>query len=181
MKFIKQNLPDVYLIEPEPAKDHRGLLRRHYCEKEFQEFCPFPYIKQSNISENNMKFTLRGLHFQKKPHGESKIISCIKGSAYDIIVDLRADSPTYCKWISVELSEINRLSILVPDGCANAFLTLSDNTWMLYLHSGFYIPGFEGGIRYNDPHFNFEWPNEPKVISERDKNIPLFNEKDFSL
>jgi dTDP-4-dehydrorhamnose 3,5-epimerase len=105
----------------------------------------------------------------------------MKGAVYDVVVDLRTDAPTFCKWISVEITEENRLSILVPDGCANAFLTLSDNTWMLYLHSGFYAPGFEGGVRYNDPHFNFKWPVDPKVISDTDRQITPFNPKEFSL
>ncbi|OGQ36474.1 MAG: hypothetical protein A3F16_00740 [Deltaproteobacteria bacterium RIFCSPHIGHO2_12_FULL_43_9] len=181
MKFIKQALPDVYLIEPEPAKDHRGLLRRHFCKREFDPFYPIPDINQSNISENLKKKTLRGFHYQKSPHGESRLISCVKGGVYDIVVDLRPTSRTFCKWISTELTEDNRLSLFVPDGCANAFLTLENNSWMLYLHTGFYVPGFEGGVRYNDPYFNFKWPTKPEVISERDGNIPLFNPGDFSL
>lgn len=181
MKFLKQELSDVYLIEPEPARDHRGQLRRHFCEREFEPFFPFPEIKQSNISENLQTHTLRGFHFQKSPYGESKIISCVKGAVYDVVVDLRPDSPTYCRWISAEISEENRLSIIVPKGCANAFLTLKDNTWMLYLHSGFYKPGYEGGVRYNDPYFNFRWPAEPRVISEKDSQGPLFNPEDFRL
>ena len=129
-------------------------------------------IKQCNVSENPQKHTLRGFHFQYPPHGENKVISCIKGSIYDIVVDLREESETYLKWQHFELSEENRLSIYVPIGCANAYITLSDNTWILYYHSEFYSPGNEGGIRYNDPLFKFYWPADPRVISNKDLNIP---------
>lgn len=180
MKFLEQALAGVYLIHPEPIEDHRGLLRRHFCQREFQDFHLFTDIKQTNISENKIKQTLRGFHYQHPPHGEAKLISCIKGSIYDIVVDLRPNSTTFCKWIQTELSEENRLSLLVPAGCANAYLTLEDNTWILYLHSNFYTPSSESGIRYNDPFFNFKWPAEPFVISEKDKFFPLFNPVDYS-
>src|SRR3990167_10636577 len=180
MKFIEQELNAVYLIQPEPVEDSRGLLRRHFCQREFREVHLFTDIKQTNISENKRKHTLRGFHCQHPPHGEAKLISCIKGSIYDIVVDLRPNSTTFCKWIQTELSEENRLSLLVPEGCANAYLTLEDNTRILYLHSNYYNPSSESGIRYNDPFFNFQWPVEPSVISEKDKSIPLFSPRDYS-
>lgn len=180
MKFLEQEINGVYLIQPEPVEDCRGLLRRHFCQREFREFNLFTDIKQTNISENRRKYTLRGFHYQLPPHGENKLISCIKGSIYDIVVDARPNSPTFCKWIQMELSEENRLSLLVPDGCANAYLTLENHTWILYFHSEFYFPSAELGIRYNDPIFNFKWPAEPSVISDKDKSIPLFNLKEYS-
>ena len=171
MKFSEKNLKGVYLIEPEPHVDERGMLRRHFCQHEFADYGLMTEIKQTNVSENRKKLTLRGFHFQYPPHGENKVISCIKGSIYDIIVDLRKKSKTYLQWQSFELTEENRLSIYVPIGCANAYLTLQDNTWILYYHSEFYSPGDEGSIRYNDPYFKFMWPAEPKVISVKDLNI----------
>ena len=172
MRFTEQQIEGVYLIEPEPYKDERGMLRRHFCQNEFTKYGLMTKIKQTNISENNKKHTLRGFHFQYPPYGENKVISCIKGCIYDIVVDLREESETYLQWQHFELTEENRLSIYVPIGCANAYITLSDNTWILYYHSEFYMPGDEGGIRYNDPFFKFYWPAEPEVISEKDLCIP---------
>ena len=172
MKFTKQKLDGVYLIEPEPYKDERGMLRRNFCRNEFSNDSLLNDIKQTNISENTKKHTLRGFHFQYAPSGEKKVISCIKGSIYDIVVDLRKDSKTFTEWLSFELSEENRLSLHIPVGCANAYLTLKGNTWILYYHSEFYSPDNEGGMRYNDPFFNFKWPAEPKIISSKDNNYP---------
>lgn len=175
MKFTEQKINGVYLIEPEPYKDERGMLRRHYCKNEFSNYDLLNEIKQTNISENKKKYTLRGFHFQYPPHGENKVLSCIKGSIYDIVVDLRKNSETFSKWQSFEISEKNRLGLYVPIGCANAYLTLTDNTWILYYHSEYFSPGNEGSIRYNDPYFKFIWPAEPKVISGKDSNLPDFN------
>ena len=172
MKFTEQKLSGVYIIEPEPHVDERGMLRRHFCQQEFKDNNLMTDIRQTNVSENRGKHTLRGFHFQLPPHGENKVISCIKGAIYDIVVDLRKESKTYLQWKSFELTEENRLSLYVPIGCANAYLTLDDNTWILYYHSEFYSPGHEGSIRYNDPLFKFHWPADPNVISEKDFNIP---------
>ena len=155
MKFSEQKLEGVYLIEPEPHEDKRGMLRRHYCQREFQDNKLMNNIRQTNVSENREKYTLRGFHYQLPPNGENKVVSCIKGSIYDIVVDLRERSETYLQWESFELTEENRLSIYVPIGCANAYLTLKDNTWILYYHSEFYTPEEESGIRYNDSLFKF--------------------------
>jgi dTDP-4-dehydrorhamnose 3,5-epimerase len=171
MKFSEKKLKGVYLIEPEPHVDERGMLRRHFCQHEFADYGLMTEIKQTNVSENRKKHTLRGFHFQFPPHGESKVVSCVKGSIFDIVVDLRKESKTYLQWQSFELTEENRLSLYVPTGCANAYLTLEKNSWILYYHSEFYSPGDEGSIRYNDPYFKFMWPAEPKVISDKDLNI----------
>lgn len=177
MIFHKQKLPGVFIIEPESYSDKRGLLRRHFCQREFAEQGIAMDIRQSNVSENKLRHTLRGFHYQLPPHGEHKILSCMKGAIYDVILDLRKESDTYLKWESFELSEENRLSLYVPIGCANAYLTLRDNTWIFYLHSEFYTPGSEGGIRYNDPFFNFAWPAEPQMISNKDLKIPNYIHK----
>ena len=174
MIFRKLNLPNAYVIEPEPFKDERGLFRRHFCQKEFAKYPIMTNIAQCNVSENKYQQTLRGFHYQCLPNREGKILSCFKGSIYDVIVDIRPESPTYLRWITVELNEDNRSSLYVPPGCANAFLTLKDDSLIFYYCSEFYSPGAERGIRYNDPLFQFQWPAEPSVISEKDKHHPNF-------
>lgn len=174
MKFIKQKISDVYLIESAPFEDERGVFRRHFCTKEFESAGIVTNVEQANVSENNYAYTLRGFHYQTSPHGEGKTLSCLKGSIFDIIVDLRPDSPTFKTWISFELSEKNRFSIHIPPGCANAFLTLEDNCLIQYYCSHAYTPQAEKGIRYNDPSFSFVWPHTPKIISGKDASHPDF-------
>lgn len=175
MIFHKRKLSGVFIIEPEPYSDERGLLRRHFCQREFAKQGIMTDVKQCNISENKKCHTLRGFHYQLPPYGEDKILSCIKGAIYDVIVDMREDSDTYLQWEAFELTEENRLSLYVPIGCANAYLTLQDNTWIFYYHSEFYAPVAEAGIRYNDPLFKFKWLAEPSVISKKDRSYPDFN------
>lgn len=175
MKIIEQKIKGVYLIEPTPFKDERGLFRRHFCFKEFGDNKIASEVKQANVSENNFAFTLRGFHYQTAPNGEGKTLCCLKGSIYDIIVDLRKESETYMQWVSFNLDDKNRHSIHIPPGCANAFLTLEDNSLIQYYCSKEYVPNAERGIRYNDPKFNFIWPVEPKVISDKDNNHPDFD------
>lgn len=174
MKFHKQKIKGVYLIEPEPFVDDRGVFRRHFDQKEFKDKSITTRIVQANISENKYQYTLRGFHYQIPPYEEGKTLSCIKGAIFDIVVDVRPKSPTYLKWISFELDESNRKAIHIPPGCANAFLTLKDNCIIHYYCSQFYNPKAEKGIRYNDPLFNFKWPHSPKVISDKDKNHQNF-------
>ena len=174
MKFIQQKLSGLYLIEPEPHIDKRGILRRQFCQKEFAQYGLMADIKQCNISENKRDLTLRGFHFQLPPFGEHKLICCVRGEIHNIVVDVRKDSETYLEWQSFCLNEENRLSLYVPIGCANAYLTRRDNTWILYYHSEFFTPRAESGIRYDDPFFKFDWPATPSVISEKDRAIPDF-------
>lgn len=174
VKFEEQSLPGVYFIEPEPFVDQRGLFRRHFSVEEFSKHGIITDISQANISENKHAYTLRGFHYQLNPFEEGKTLSCLRGAIYDIIVDVRPDSPTFMKWISIELNEENRMSIHVAPGCANAFLTLKDNSLIHYYCSKPYNPRLEKGIRYNDPLFNFKWPSKPRYISEKDKNHPVF-------
>ena len=180
MKFTNQKINGVYIIEPEPYEDERGMLRRHFCQSEFAKHDLLTDIKQTNISENKKKYTLRGFHYQYYPKGENKVISCVKGHIYDIVVDLRKKSKTYLKWQSFNISDENRISLYVPKGCANAFLTLEDNTRILYYHSEYYSSDSEGGIRFNDPLFKFSWPTEPKIISNKDFNIPDFIDSEIA-
>ena len=172
MIFVEQKIKGVWIINPTPFEDGRGLFRRHFCNEEFLKNNIEINISQSNVSENKYKKTLRGFHYQLAPNQEAKTLSCFKGSIFDIVVDLRKDSPTYKKWISAELTEKNRSMIHVPKGCANAFMTLDDNSIIHYYCSDPYAPESEKGIRYNDPSFDFIWPYEPKLISQKDLNHP---------
>tara|TARA_B100000767_G_C19706511_1_gene510783 strand:+ start:135 stop:677 length:543 start_codon:yes stop_codon:yes gene_type:complete len=174
MIFFEQEIKNAYLIEPNPFEDERGSFRRHFCEKEFSKNGIVSSVRQANVSENKSKFTLRGFHYQTGANAEGKTLSCISGSIYDIIVDLREDSPTFKKWLSFELNDKNKKSIHIPPGCANAFFTLEENCIIHYYCSQSYHPEAEKGVRYNDPSFNFIWPFEPEVISEKDKSHPDF-------
>ena len=179
MKIKQQKLEGVYLIKNEPFEDIRGRFSRHFCKKELNEIGINFEIKQTNISENRKSKTLRGFHFQIPPHDEKKILSCMKGSIHNIVLDLRKKSKTYLKWQSFQINESNRLTLYVPEGCANAYMTLTDNTLIFYCHSGFYKSTHGQAIRYNDPLFKFDWPFDPEVISEKDQNIKNFNPKKF--
>lgn len=174
MKFHAQKIKNVFLIEPEPFTDERGIYRRHFCRKEFKDLNINFRIAQANIVENKKAYTLRGFHFQKPPFREGKLLSCIKGAAYEIVLDINPKSPTYLQWISVEINDTNRFSLYVPPECTHAILTLKPNTIVHYYTTEFYTPASEGGIRWNDPYFNFKWPRKPKVISQKDKNHPDF-------
>ena len=174
MKFHEQKIKGVFLIEPTPFEDERGVFRRHFCASEFSQDGIASSVIQSNVSENFYSGTLRGFHYQTGEFAEGKTLSCLRGSICDIVVDLRPQSETYMKWVPVELTEKNRLSIHIPPGCANAFLTLEDNCLIHYYCSAAYAPKAEKGIRFNDPAFNFSWPFEPKVISEKDSSHPDF-------
>ena len=170
MIFEKTKINGVLKIIPEAYQDDRGIFRRHFCVDEFKKNNIDHEVMQANISENFHKNTLRGFHYQIGDYAEGKTLSCLRGSIYDIIVDLRKTSKTYKQWISFELSDINKYSIHIPRGCANAFLTLQDECIIHYYCSNNYHPASEKGIRYNDPSFDFKWPIEPKIISNKDLN-----------
>ena len=174
MKFIKQKIEGVYLIKPILHEDERGVFRRSFCGDELSSIGIKFTVKQGNISENSKKHTLRGFHYQVHPSCESKIITCVTGSLFNAIIDLRKESETYLNWVSLEISAKNKESIYVPAGCANAFLTMSENTIVHYYMSDSFNPNSYRGIRFNDPKFNVEWPSDPKVISDKDLNIPDF-------
>jgi dTDP-4-dehydrorhamnose 3,5-epimerase len=129
---------------------------------------------QVSVSSNRRRGTLRGLHFQADPSPEAKVVTCTRGSAFDVAVDLRADSPTYGRWAAVELTHENGRAIYVPPGCAHGFQTLADDTEVLYLISAFYDPSLQRGLRWDDPALDIEWPENPTVLSERDRSFPDF-------
>jgi dTDP-4-dehydrorhamnose 3,5-epimerase len=174
MLIKKTKFNNFCIIEKSLFKDNRGHFYRDFCKKELK-ILNFN-IKQTNISFNNKKHTLRGFHYQIKPNQEKKIITCVQGSILNISIDLRKKSKTYLKLYKIILSEKNGKSIHVPKGFANAYLTLKDKTKILYYMSEFYKPSKARSIRYNDKFFAIKWPYKPKVISKKDLNI-----KDFKL
>jgi dTDP-4-dehydrorhamnose 3,5-epimerase len=171
MIFKKQEIADVFIIEAQTHIDERGLFRRHYCEKELKDNGINFTVKQGNVSENAKKHTIRGFHYQKAPSKESKIISCISGSVFNVIIDLRKNSPTFLKWQEFNISSESRQSLYIPVGCANAFLTLASNTWIHYYMNDFFTTD-SLGFRYNDPAFAISWPVKPEHMSEKDRNYP---------
>jgi len=173
MIFIETLLKGAYIIELDRREDERGFFARAWCRNEFEAHGLVPRILQSNLSFSRKAGTLRGMHYQAPPFEESKVVQCIKGTLYDVIIDLRPDSPTFKKWIAVELAEDNNLMLYAPRGFAHGFMTLRDNTKAFYHVSEFYSPGSERGIRWDDPQFAIEWPRrENLVISEKDRNWP---------
>lgn len=174
MIFNKTDLPGVIEIQMEPLRDERGFFARSWCEKEFQEHNLNPRLVQCSISFNEKKGTLRGIHYQAEPFPEAKLVRCTRGSLYDIALDLRRDSPSYLRWIGVELTAENRRALYIPEGCAHGFLTLEENTEALYHMSEFYHPEAARGVRWNDPAFGIVWPGKVEVMSDRDRNYPDF-------
>ena len=174
MNFISQKINGLFLIIPDLHIDERGVFRRSFCKEVFEKNGVSFNSLQGNISENSNKHTLRGFHYQSSPSNESKIITCVTGSLFNIVLDLRKKSNTYKQWSALEINSKKRQSIYVPAGCANAFLTLEENTIVHYYMNDSYNPNTYKGIRYNDPAFSFKWPFEPKIISEKDLNLPDF-------
>lgn len=172
MKFLKTPLQGVYILELEIIEDDRGFFARSFCQEEFTSHNLNPLIKQCNISYNKHKGTIRGMHYQRAPYQEAKVVSCIAGSIYDVIIDLRRDSSTYCRWYGIELKENEYRSLYIPEGFAHGFQTLEPDTLLHYQISEFYNPDFADGIRWNDQAFNIQWPVEITSISEKDKNYP---------
>ncbi|NMF60995.1 dTDP-4-dehydrorhamnose 3,5-epimerase [Pseudanabaena yagii] len=176
MKFLETKLKGAYIIRLEPIIDHRGFFARSWCEQEFRDHGLNSNLVQCNISFNIKKGTLRGMHYQVKPHEEAKLVRCTQGAIYDVIIDLRADSPTFKKWFAVELSATNRQMLYIPEGFAHGFQTLEDNTEVFYQMSEFYHPTGARGIRWDDPVFQVEWQLENKIISERDLSYSFWQD-----
>lgn len=174
MIFTETKLKGAFIIEIEKREDERGFFGRSWCANEMKEHGLNINIRQANISFNNTKGTLRGMHYQIAPHQETKLVRCSRGSIYDVIIDLRKESPTFKQWIGVELTQDNYKMLYVPEDFAHGFITLDDNCEISYLMSEFYVPGAGATIRWNDPLFNIFWPLEPVVISEKDKTQPDF-------
>ena len=174
MDFHETPLEGAYVIEPKKIVDDRGFFGRVWCKDEFEQIGLNYHLAQSNFGFSHHKGTLRGLHFQVAPHAEVKILRCTKGSIFDVIVDLRRDSKTFKKWFGIELNEKNSKMIYVPEGFAQGYMTLEDNTEIYYHTTCSYHPESAFGVRYNDPAFQIDWPLKPAVISEQDQKWPDF-------
>jgi dTDP-4-dehydrorhamnose 3,5-epimerase len=168
MKFLPTPLKDSYIITLDTIQDSRGWFARVYCKDEFKQIGHDKEWVQLNHSFTSAKGALRGMHFQYPPFREVKMVRCIAGAVYDVIIDLREDSPTFLQHIGVELSAANKLMLYIPEGFAHGFQALTADCELLYHHSEFYTPGSEGGIKYNDPKINIAWPLPVTDISERD-------------
>jgi dTDP-4-dehydrorhamnose 3,5-epimerase len=174
MLFKETQLKGVLLVELEPKKDERGFFARTWCRETFLERGLNPDMVQCSISFNKLKGTLRGMHFQAYPHAEAKLVRCTRGAVYDVVVDIRRDSVTFGNWVAFDLSAANHLALYVPEGCAHGFQTLEDDTEMLYQISESYHPELQGGFRWNDTFFRFEWPLPNPIVSNRDKSYADF-------
>lgn len=173
MKFTETKLSGAFVIDLEKRQDERGFFARAWCRNDFAAQGLETRLVQSNLCFNRHRGTLRGMHFQKAPYEEVKLVRCLRGAIYDVIIDLRPDSPTYTQWVGVELSPQNCRMLCVPRGFAHGFQSLVDD--VDYHVSEFYTPGAEGGYRWNDPYFQITWPEVPqRVISEKDQAWPDF-------
>jgi dTDP-4-dehydrorhamnose 3,5-epimerase len=173
MRFTDTGIPGAKVIDPSPHQDERGRFMRVWCAHEFAEnglaFSPV----QANMGLSAHKGTLRGMHFQEAPALEAKLVRCTRGSMFDVVLDLRPESPSYGKWYSAELSADNGRMMYVPERCAHGYQTLEDHTEMHYMASHVYTPGAAHGVRFDDPVFSIQWPLKATAVSEQDRNWPL--------
>jgi dTDP-4-dehydrorhamnose 3,5-epimerase len=174
MLFSATNLKDAFVIELEIRSDERGGFARTFCAKEFEDHGLKPMVAQCNMSFNYQKGTLRGMHYQLPPAAETKLVRCTSGAIYDVIIDMRPDSPTYMQHFGVELTAENRKALYVPEMFAHGYQALTDGAEVVYQVGEFYTPGYERGLRYDDPAFGIEWPIPVTIISEKDDKWPSF-------
>ncbi|MDQ0062052.1 dTDP-4-dehydrorhamnose 3,5-epimerase [Paenibacillus harenae] len=174
MKFIELELPGVYIIELEPISDERGFFARSWCIDEFEKHGLNTKLVQCNVSYNHRKGTLRGMHYQTKPFEEAKLVRCIRGSIYDVILDLRPDSAAFGKWVGVELTQNNSKMVYIAEGCAHGFQTLEDETEVFYQMSEFYQPEYGAGVRWDDAAFQIHWPLPNPIMNDKDINYPYW-------
>ena len=174
MTFKETSLAGAFLIEPKIYEDERGFFTDTFLEKTFAEKGLACRFVQSCVSFNKQKGTLRGMHYQLPPKAQPKLVRCARGSVYDVIVDLRPDSPTYRRWFGAELNEKNRLALYIPEGMAHGFQTIEDNTEIFYQIAEDYAPELARGARWDDPAFGIRWPLASPILSERDASYPDF-------
>jgi dTDP-4-dehydrorhamnose 3,5-epimerase len=174
MRFTETEVAGAYVVDLEPFEDDRGSFARVFCAEEFADHGLEPTIVQANLSRNRVAGTVRGMHFQSAPHAETKLVRCIRGALFDVVVDLRPDSPTYGRWAGRELTPANGRALYVPRGCAHGFQTLEDDTEAFYAASAAYAPDHEGGVHHADPAFGIEWPLPVASISPKDDAWPRF-------
>lgn len=170
MIFTPTELKDALIIDPEIREDARGFFARIWCQDELGSQGINTNVVQVNMSYSRTRGTLRGMHYQRAPHAETKLVRCTMGAIYDVIVDIRPGSPTYLRWIGVELSAQNHRMLYIPEGFAHGFQTLTDDVEVTYQVTAFYTPSAEGGARYNDPAFGITWPLDVTVISDKDRS-----------
>lgn len=168
MKFIETGLKGAYVVDLQPIADNRGFFSRTFCGKEFEAHGLKPTVAQANVSFNHRKGTMRGMHYQVPPAAETKLVRCTAGAIYDVIIDMRPQSPTYLKHFGIELTAENRTALYVPEMFAHGYLTLTDGAEVVYQVGEYYSPGYERGLRYDDPRFAIKWPVPIEVISEKD-------------
>jgi dTDP-4-dehydrorhamnose 3,5-epimerase len=174
MRFAATPIPGCWVVEPEEQADERGFFARLFSRDEFSAHGLNPELAQSSISFNRQRSTLRGMHWQEKPHEEAKLVRCTQGAIFDVALDLRHGSPAYLKWYGVELTAKNRRMLYIPEGCAHGLLTLADDTEVQYSISEFHHPESARGARFDDPAFGITWPEPVRVISARDSSYPDF-------
>jgi dTDP-4-dehydrorhamnose 3,5-epimerase len=172
VRFQETALPGVVVLEQEHARDDRGSFARFFCIEEYVAHGMDPRVAQGSVSYNSHRGTLRGLHFQAAPHMETKTVRCIKGAAFDVVADLRQDSPTRLRWVAVELRADVGNAVYIPAGCAHGFMTLEDDTWLEYLIHPAYVASAARGVRFDSPELNIKWPLPPIVVSDRDRQLP---------
>src|SRR5215211_1824995 len=174
MVITETELKGAFVIELEPFEDVRGFFARAWSDREFEAAGLNAHFVESNISFNEKKGTLRGMHYQLPPYDQAKLVRCTRGSIYDVVIDLRPDSPTFRRWVGVELSAENRLTLCVPAEFAHGFQTLEDETEVFYLVSNYYAPDAQRGVRWDDPAFRIEWPEAAggRVMADRDRDYP---------
>jgi dTDP-4-dehydrorhamnose 3,5-epimerase len=174
VKFIALPLAGAFVVEPEPVVDERGFFARTFCSREFAAQGLESQFLQCSVSSSKLAGTLRGLHYQKAPHEEAKLVRCTTGAIHDVIVDLRRESASFRRWAAVELSATNRKALYIPRGLAHGFLTLTDDTEVLYQMSEEFNAESAAGVRWDDPAFGIEWPGQVRAISDRDRAYPDF-------
>lgn len=175
MLFEEVGVKGAFVITPERRADERGFFARMFCDKELAERGLAVHIRQINTGFSPRSGTLRGLHYQARPHAEIKIVRCVRGAVYDVVVDLRPDSPTFKQWFGVELTAENGCLLYAPEGTAHGYLTLANDTELIYLTSHAYAPQAAHGVRFDDPAFGIEWPAEVRVVSQADRSWPDFS------
>lgn len=173
MHLTRTALAGVAVADTSVFQDNRGAFMRLFCRRELAEANGQRTICQVNFSRTERAGSIRGLHFQHPPHAEGKWVRCLRGRVLDVAVDLRAGSPTFLKWHGEELSAENRKMLFIPEGCAHGFQTLEDGTELLYLHTEFYAPSAEAGVRFDDPRLGIRWPLPVADMSEKDRSLPL--------
>lgn len=173
MKFVTTSVDGVWIVEEERHADERGWFARTWCTSELSEQGLVAELSQCSASYNHRRGTLRGMHFQAAPYGETKLVRCVRGAIYDVVLDMREDSTSYGQWVGVELTAENGRAVYIPEGCAHGFQTTEEGTEVLYMMAGTYCPEAARGIRWDDPRFGIEWPlPEIAFMSERDASYP---------